>query len=321
MQNTNYAPVALFTYSRLKNTVEVVEALKNNYLAKETILYIFSDAPKKIQDKEKVDEVRRYLKTIEGFREVRIIERPYNYYIEKNITEGVTEIINAHGKIVVLEDDGITHPYFLNFINDALNFYKEEKKVMSISTFNFLDPQPNNKTFFLKYSESSGGGWATWKDRWDLFQWFQEEADGLSGLSEENIKDIQLNGNSDSLGFLKLNPIPWDICWNIAIIKNNGLVLFPPVPLLKNNGLDNGTHFNFIHKITNRIFFNVEFKEIPENIIFEKDISENKLMREELEKYYGKIKESINKKTFIDYTLEILVKLKVTKFLKKILNK
>ena len=172
----NLAPVAIFVYNRLANTRGVIEALQKNYLAKDTDVFVFSDGPnilKNPANERKVAEVRQYLKTVTGFKSFNIIERPENFYIEKNITDGVTEIINKFGKIIVLEDDGVSAPNFLNFMNDALDFYEYKDKVMHIATFTFIKAPSNNKTFFTTYSENTGGGWGTWRNRWDKFTWFQ----------------------------------------------------------------------------------------------------------------------------------------------------
>ena len=185
----NLAPVTIFVYNRLWNIKQTIKALQDNYLAKETDIFIFSDAPKETRDIKKVNAVREYLKTITGFKSVNIIERKKNFYIEKNIVEGVTEIINKFGKIIVLEDDGVSAPNFLTFMNGALDFYQNEKRVWHIATFTFIKmPQDFRRTFFWSYSENTGGGWGTWKNRWDKFKWFKNEREALSVLSEDQKK-------------------------------------------------------------------------------------------------------------------------------------
>ncbi len=181
-QNKTLAPVAIFVYNRLSNTRAVVEALQNNYLATETEVFVFSDGPKTEKNKEEVSQVRNYLKTVQGFKSFTVIEREENYYIERNIIEGVTEIVNRFGKIIVLEDDGVGARNFLSFMNDALDFYQDKERVMHIATFTFIKmPNDFRRTFFWSYSENTGGGWGTWKDRWDKFQWFGNEQEEVMG--------------------------------------------------------------------------------------------------------------------------------------------
>ena len=262
--------------------------------------------------------MRQYIKTITGFKSVNIIERKENFYIERNIIEGVTEIVNRYGNIIVLEDDGVSAKNFLTFMNNALDFYEDKEKVMHIATFTFIKmPAGYNKVFFWRYSENTGGGWGTWKNRWDKFKWFQNEAEGLDALSIEQRGKMELDGAFNCLSSLKLNPIPWDICWYVAITRNNGLAVNSPKPLIKNNGLFNGTHFSAINKILGKHQFEVELSD-EEEIIFEDNIVENTEAVRLLKEFYSKIGKR-KRDRVLHYFVKILVALRITKLLKRIL--
>lgn len=315
----NLAPVAIFVYNRLENTKGVIEALQKNYLAKDTDVFVFSDGPKTEKNKKSVESVRGYLKTVTGFKSFTLIERKENYYIEKNIIEGVTEIVNKFGKIIVLEDDGVSAKNFLTFMNDALDFYQDKERVMHIATFTFIKmPKDFRKTFFWSYSENTGGGWGTWKRAWDKFVWFKNEQEALSVLTEEQKNRIQLGGIMKSLGFLKLNPIPWDICWNLAINRNDGLSVNSPRALIKNNGLFNGTHFTAFNKILGKSPFDVELDD-NEEIVFDDNITENTQAVELLKDFYGKMGKRKRDK-ILHYFVRTLVVLKITKLIKWIIS-
>lgn len=315
------APVAIFVYNRLENTKEVVEALKNNYLAKETDVFVFSDGPKpnSPKSKEGVEKVRRYLKTVTGFKSFNVIEREVNIYLERNIIEGVTETVNKYGKIIVLEDDGISAPNFLTFMNQALDFYEDKTRIMHIASFTFIKmPNNNRRTIIWRYTENTGGGWATWKNRWEKFHWFKSENEALALLSENQKKYVELDGAFGCLGSLKPDPIPWDICWYIMITLNNGLAVNSPGALIKNNGLYNGTHFTFINKLLGKSPFEIDLDK-NEEIIFEDDITENTQAIGLLKEFYSNIGKR-NKKPWnriIGLFIAVLVRLKITKFLKK----
>jgi len=316
------APVAVFVYNRLSNTKETIKALERNHLAKNTDVFVFSDAPKDENNKEKVAAIRNYLKTVNGFRSITVIERRENYYIERNIIEGVTEIINRFGKVIVLEDDGVSAPNFLTFMNDALDFYEDKKAIMHIASFTFIKmPAEYRKTIIWRYSENTGGGWATWQDRWEKFRWFKSEAEALSLLSNEQREYIQLEGVFKCLGALKLSPIPWDICWYIAITLNNGLAVNSPHSLVRNNGLFNGTHFTVLNKLLGHSPFEVEL-DTEDNIVFEDDIKENAEALGLLKEFYSDIdkkdKRLFNKTIF--YLLKILVAFRITKLAKRIIS-
>ena len=129
------APIVLFVYNRIEHTKITIEALKNNIYADESDLYIFSDGPKNEGAFEKVNEIRKILRNISGFRNVYIIEREKNYGLADNIISGVTEIVNKYKKVIVLEDDIVTSKYFLKFMNDSLDRYENNNEVMSVSGY------------------------------------------------------------------------------------------------------------------------------------------------------------------------------------------
>jgi len=124
-----YAPIALFVYKRLNHTKRTLKALQKNTLAQESELFVYSDGWKNEEDREKVEEIRNYLKTISGFKHLEIIKKEKNEGLANSIIAGVTDIVNKYGKVIVLEDDLVSSPYFLQFMNDALNLYENEERV------------------------------------------------------------------------------------------------------------------------------------------------------------------------------------------------
>ena len=127
----NLAPIVLFVYNRPWHTQQTIEALQKNQLASESELFIYRDAAKAKQDQDKVQEVRDYVHLVDGFKKITIVERDKNWGLAKSIIDGVTAIVNQYGKIIVLEDDIVTSPHFLRYMNDALDFYQNEEAVVS----------------------------------------------------------------------------------------------------------------------------------------------------------------------------------------------
>ncbi|MBD1431747.1 glycosyltransferase [Sphingobacterium sp. DN00404] len=166
------APICLFTYNRPEETGQTIEALKRNFLAKESDLYIFSDGAKNVSAEEKVKAVRNYIKAIKGFKSVTIYESPTNKGLARSITEGATEILKQFGKVIVLEDDLISSPNMLNFMNQALDYYQNMPKIFSISAFgHHLNlPEGYGYDVYLRGRPYSWG-WGTWSDRWDSVDW------------------------------------------------------------------------------------------------------------------------------------------------------
>lgn len=291
MLKNNLAPICLFTYNRFHHTKQTINALQKNKLAQESKLFIFSDGPKNKQESQKVRVVKDYLKTIQGFKTIKIIERQKKYGLAKSIISGVTEIINQYGKIIVLEDDMITSHYFLEFMNNALNLYNNEKKVISIH--GYIYPIKNlPETFFLKGADC--WGWATWKRGWDLF-----EQDGQKLLTELENKKLEkafdFNGAYDYTKMLK-NQIKgkndsWAIRWYASAFLHNKLTLYPGKSLIKNIGLDNsGTHCKTPYK-KSKIFDTY----VVNNPILLKRISvkKNRKAYQKIEEYLKSLKSNI----------------------------
>lgn len=288
------APIVLFVYNRLWHTQQTVGYLKKNKLAKESELFIFSDGAKENNKvKNDVGKVREYIKTIDGFKHFTIIEREKNYGLANSIISGVTEIINRYGKIIVLEDDLVTSKYFLSFMNSALEFYKDENKVISIHGYIYPIKRKLPETFFIKGVDC--WGWATWKRGWDIF-----EADGkklLDELKDKNLeKKFDINGSYAYTKMLsgqvaKRND-SWAIRWYASAFLKDKFTLYPGRSLVCNIGLDeSGTHCGNTNLydtiITNRP---IKLINIP--------IEENIFVLREVEKYFRMTKQNIVKRIF-----------------------
>jgi hypothetical protein len=238
------APVALFIYNRLWHTEQTVSALASNLLADQTDLIIFSDGPKGDSNASQVQEVRDYVKTIRGFKSIEIIESDINKGLAKSIISGVCRTLERHEKIVIVEDDMITSPFFLSYMNRALDLYENNAEVISIHGYVYPVSQALPETFFLKGADC--WGWATWRRGWELFN-----PDGEFLLKELKRKKLtkkfdfygaypftrmlkkQISGKNDS----------WAIRWYASAFLQNKLTLYPGTSLVQNIGNDtSGTH-------------------------------------------------------------------------------
>ena len=142
------APVILFAYNRPNHIKRTIDSVLKNKEARESDLFVFSDAPKREDDKLKVEQLRKYLYTVNQFHSVTIIEREFNYGLGKNIIDGVTKIVQTYGKVIVLEDDLIVSPYFLEYMNEGLDIYENDDKVISIHGYVYPVKEKLPETFF-----------------------------------------------------------------------------------------------------------------------------------------------------------------------------
>ena len=259
-----FSPVALFVYNRVENTRQTLRALMANTLATQTDLYVFSDGGKDEASWADVGEVRSLLHEVEqeiarshSLLSMTIVERPVNFYLERNVIEGINQVLEHHDTIIVLEDDIVTSPHFLQFMNDALTMYRDEQRVMHIGGFTRLNPQssilnpqssilnPQSSLYFSPFM--AGWGWGTWRDRWQQhFRHYQSRSEALEGLNAADMDELEYGGVFPCLKNLDRQPIPWDICWGIAIHRAHGLCLYPSHTLVRNIGLEGGTHYGHL---------------------------------------------------------------------------
>ncbi len=250
------APVAIFVYNRADHTARTIEHLQHNLLAAETDIYFFSDGGYDKHSWQAVNKVRALLHKVTGFKSVTIIERPCNYYVERNVTEGIAQVLTTHDRIIVMEDDIISSPYYLTYMNDALDYYCNDKRVMHVAGFTNLDIPQKGDTYFSPHVTGSGA-WATWRDRWSHFVHYNNREEALNGLTATDIARITYDGRFDCLKMLDRRPVPWDICWDIVVYRCGGLALHPTQTLVRNIGLTSGAHFTGLQK--SRIFGWYEF--------------------------------------------------------------
>ena len=188
----SFAPILLFTYNRLSHTQRCVEALCKNQGAAESELFIYSDGAKDPHQQAAVNEVRNYIRSINGFKHITIIERSENWGLARNIIDGVTTQVNKYARVIVLEDDLVVAPYFLQFMNDALETYQDEPQVGHIQACDFTQDSSLPDTFLITWTGS--WGWGTWDRAWKHFNPNGKEL--LQKLEERKLTRIfDFNGN------------------------------------------------------------------------------------------------------------------------------
>lgn len=244
----NLAPVILFTYNRLDNTKTTLEKLGENDFAKETELFIFSDGSKGEKDRDSVEEVRSYLKEFSAsdcFKKIELRLADRNQGLANSIISGVSEIINQYGKAIVLEDDIVTSGDFLQYMNDALDYYSDDERIWSIAGYSEKLKSLENyeHDLFLSY-RASCWGWATWKNRWETIDWdaktygtkdyyFKYRWNLMRGGNDmPSMLKAQMKGKIDS----------WAIRWCYEQSLQNKLAVCPTISKVTNEGFGNGVH-------------------------------------------------------------------------------
>lgn len=236
----NRAPIALFVYQRPWHTQQSVEALKKNKYAEQSDLFIFSDGPKQAEARGAVQTVRDYVKTIEGFKTVNVVTRAENFGLAKSVIDGVTRLCGEYGRVIVLEDDLVTAPYFLEYMNTALERYQGEERVMQVAGYMFpVKFALEEDALFLPFISS--WGWATWQRAW---RHFDPHTKGYERLLADSAlrKQFNLNGHYNYFKLLEAQRCgkidSWAIWWYLSVFQRQGLALYPTRTLVRNLGFD-----------------------------------------------------------------------------------
>jgi len=270
------SPIVLFTFKRLQTLKMTIAALRVNSLAADTDLIIYSDGPKIQEDEPGIREIRKYLKTITGFKSVCIRESKTNKGLALSVINGVSEVMVEYHKAIVLEDDLITSTNFLQYMNQALDHYKENSQVLSISGYSpIISGLDNDEVYYTQ--RASSWGWACWEDRWDKIDWHSIRYEDFKtdirakwrfnkmGSDMSLMMKRQMRGNIDS----------WAIRFCFHQFQNNLFSVYPSLSKIQNLGFADKNATNTLQKY-NR--FQSEF-DLTNNLIFNFD-GEVKLKQE-----------------------------------------
>jgi hypothetical protein len=236
---TGCSPVALFTFNRPDHTRRTIDALRGNELAVETPLTIFCDGPRSEADAEAVARVREIARSVDGFAAVQVVERTHNLGLARSIIRGVTEMLETAGTVIVLEDDLVTSPFFLVYMNDALREYADEERVLSICGYSFPTTRPLPDSFFLPGAYP--WGWATWRRSWALYE--HDAPKLLAEIVRRNlVYELDLDGGFPYTQLMQRavanEGASWAMRWIGTAFLHDKLSLYPGVSLIQNIGND-----------------------------------------------------------------------------------
>ncbi len=238
------APVVPFAFNRPEHTAKTLSALERALKSRETDLYVYIDGPRNSTDIKAIAETRATIEEFSGFNRIFIAQRSSNLGLARNIVEGVTEVINARGKIIVLEDDIVVSKGFLVYMNEALLEYECDERIWHVSGYNEgIGADDEAKTFLWRVMRC--WGWGTWKNRWAQYEKDPEKI--VSQFSSRDIRRFNLDGFEKFFDQVLANCEgkidTWAVFWYATIFQNNGLCLNPAVSLVQNIGFDGtGVH-------------------------------------------------------------------------------
>ncbi len=239
------APIALFVFRRPEHTRRTLESLARNAEFERSALHVFCDGSRGPADDAAVNATRRLVREWPHPHKT-VHEAPVNQGLAASIIDGVTALCDAHGSVIVVEDDLVVAPVFLEFLNRALDVYADDFRVMQVSGHMFPVELPRDEVDTVLLPLTTSWGWATWKRSWDHFD---PAMNGFGQLKADSAlrRDFDF-GNSapyfDMLVRQKRGLIDsWAIRWYLSVFLEKGLVIYPKRSLVRNEGFDgSGTH-------------------------------------------------------------------------------
>lgn len=257
----NYAPIIIFAFNRLDSLRHTIASLTLNKEAKDSNLYIFVDGPRpnKEGEVEKVKAVQEYAKAISGFKSVNHRFSNSNKGLAASIISGTTEIISKYGKVIVIEDDLYLSQSFLHYMNEMLNKFEGDERVMQVSGYGSRLTRPCDYTWDVYLNERAHSWtWGTWKDRWDTVDWEVKDFPQLK--ANRKLQRAFCKRGSDLYGMLKGymegKNNSWYIRFNYSMYKQHRYSVCPVRSLVRNDGFTaEATHCNTYNR------YKIDFEE------------------------------------------------------------
>ncbi len=247
---TSLAPIVIFVYKRPVHIANLLDSLAKCAEAQYSDLVIFSDGAKNPEDTTEVqaiERVREICKSENRFRSVRLVNQVQNQGLAKSIISGVSSVIDEFGKVIVLEDDLVVSPFFLDYMNKALEKYEHDEKVGQIGACNFFACGAKYpEAFFIPIPDCLG--WATWRKNWEKF--IHDPQVIFEALEKDEELTFKFNGygSYDFVSLLKSNVQKkvdsWAIHWHATCMLNNWLTLYPNPSMTNHIESVEATHAN-----------------------------------------------------------------------------
>lgn len=238
------APIALFVFRRPEHTRRTLESLLANPEASQSEIVVFADGPRSESDAEAVAQTREVVRRA-GLPNLRLVARERNLGLARSVVAGVTELCEARGSVIVLEDDLVLSPSFLGFMNEALDRYRDDPRVFGVSGYMFpIEPPAGRDAFFLPFIGS--WGWATWQRAWRTLA-PAHESHLVIGQNRAVRRRFDLDASYPYWAMLEGTVAgkvdSWAIRWYATVFRQGGLMLYPARSLVENAGFDGtGVH-------------------------------------------------------------------------------
>lgn len=245
MTQTASAPVAIFAYNRPEHLLRTLRSLTACTGLDQAPVTVFCDGARSPAQADAVAQARAVVHEVLGSKVDARFARE-NKGLARSILGGVTELVQAHGRVIVIEDDFDLAPGFLTYMNAALHRYADEPQVYQVSGHMFDVPEFAGRDRAMLLPFTTTWGWGTWARAWGAFD---PAATGWQRVTRDRAlrKRFNLGGVYDYATMLERQMAgkrdSWGIRWYWSVFQQDGLTVFPPATLVRNTGQDgSGTH-------------------------------------------------------------------------------
>ena len=252
------SPIIIFAYNRPKHLSNLIKSLEKNDL-KNFKFFFFCDGPKITEDINQINKIKKIISQSKIKFQKKIF-RKRNIGLANNIINGVNTVLKYNEQCIVLEDDLILNSKTIKFMNDALNKFKNNKKIGSVSAYSYLDDfnlfQKHN--IFMTKRHSSWC-WGTWSRVWKRVNWININYNSHFKNKSSIIKFSEAGKDLNLLLWGQYQNLinSWAIRFNFFCSQNNLSSIQPRYSMIINDGKDfSGTHekFSFSRKKFNNFF-------------------------------------------------------------------
>lgn len=228
------APIVLFVRDQPERASMTLAALRANSIAAESDLIVYSDGTGTHGDLARIGEVRAMVRAAAGFRSVRVVECDDRRGSAHHIIDGISTACARYGRAIVLNDDLVTSPWFLKFMNEALDLYAADDTVGAVSGYAIPTRQALPETFFIRGAACCG--WATWQRAWKHFnadsQALLQQLEQRGSRSELDIDGaVPYSGRLSALIHGEVHS--WVIRWHASAFRSGLLTLYPGRSLVR----------------------------------------------------------------------------------------
>lgn len=306
-------PIIIPTLNRYEKLKNCISSLLLNDESKETELVIGLDFPPSEKYVDGYNKIKNFLPTITGFGKITIFEHKKNLGASENSFFLQKYAFEHYDAYIYSEDDNIFSPFFLKFMNEGLEKYKNDDFVFAVCGYSYPIDWKTDKDCVLQHQYFSAWGYGAWKDKEEKLEKMMNPQTLLKLIKvcddSEWKKSVNFMRSCSLLCDEKIQKS--DVSRSVLLSLNNKNVLMPVKTLVKNTGIDGSGEHCF--ELDKNIFESqkISEKEIDINLI-------DYVKSQNLEEYQKNIIPDFKKKSQFSKILYYCCKIFGIRFMQKI---